>query len=57
MSPYDSNDLTEVVEEVEGAFVVQRSPDTAEHKPDYIEIGRFESRERARAFLEAGRGS
>jgi hypothetical protein len=56
MSPYDSDDLTEVIEEIEGVFVVQRSPDTAEHSPAYTEIGRFESRERAQRFVEAGSG-
>jgi hypothetical protein len=56
MSPYDSDDLTEVIEEIEGVFVVQRSPDTAEHKPDYAEIARLESAEQARKFMEAGSG-
>ena len=32
-------------------FVALRSPDTAEHDPDYRELGRFPSRERAEAFL------
>lgn len=53
MSPYDSDDLTEVVE---GMFVVRRSPDTGEDGPDYCEIGRFDSAERVEKFMEAGSG-
>ena len=32
---------------------VLRSPDTAEHDPDYRELGRFPSREKALEFLSA----
>jgi hypothetical protein len=32
-------------------FVVLRSPATAVHDPDYEEIGRFPTREKAEAFL------
>jgi hypothetical protein len=56
MSPYDSDDLTEVVEEIEGILVVQRSPDTARDSPGYCEIGRFDSTERVEKFMRAGRG-
>lgn len=51
MSPYDSDDLTEVINDEGGAFVVQRSPDTAEHHADYCELGRFATRAEAEAFL------
>jgi hypothetical protein len=33
-------------------FVVLRSPETAEHNPDYRELGRFRSKEEADDFLE-----
>jgi hypothetical protein len=50
-SPVDSDDLTELVERDGDEFVVLRSPDTAEHDPDYRELGRFPSREKAEEFL------
>jgi hypothetical protein len=53
MSPYDSEELTTLIE-VEGReFVVFWSPETAEHEPDYRELGRFSSREKALEFLSA----
>lgn len=54
MSPSDSEDLTEIVESRGGAFVVLWSPETAEHDPDYRELGVFSTEAKARAFLEAG---
>ncbi len=50
-SPEDSEDLTEVIVAEDDEFVVLLSPDTAEHDPDYQEIGRFPTREAAQAFL------
>ena len=47
----ESDDLTAIVETDGSEFVVLRSPDTAEHYPDYEEIGRFSSREKAERFL------
>jgi hypothetical protein len=44
MSPYESDDLTERAELREGALVLLRSPDSAEHRPDYQEIARFSLR-------------
>ena len=55
MSPYDSDDLTQVVEKDGDQFVVLRSPDTAEHDPAYRELGRFPSRAKAEAFLAGDR--
>jgi hypothetical protein len=52
MSPYTSDDLTMVVEPREAAFVVLRSPDTAEHDPDYHEVARFSTRELAESYWE-----
>jgi hypothetical protein len=54
MTPYNSDDLTEVIEECQGEFVVLRSPETAGHGPDYCELGRFPTRKAAEAFLAAG---
>ena len=51
MSPYESDDLTEVIRPRDGGFVVLRSPDTAEHLPDYCEVGRFSTRAQAEACL------
>ncbi|MFN3348765.1 hypothetical protein [Pseudorhodoplanes sp.] len=41
MSPSDSDDLTKIIEPRESAFVVLCSPETAEHDPDYRELGTF----------------
>ena len=51
MSPFDSENLTELVEQDGKEFFAIRSPDTAEHDPDYREIGRFPTREMAEEFL------
>jgi hypothetical protein len=51
MSPHDSEDLSTVIEECNGEFVVRWSPETAEHDPDYRELGRFPTRARAERFL------
>lgn len=51
MSPYDSDDLTEIIEKDGSEFVVLWSPETAEHRPDYRELGRFATRTQAERFL------
>ena len=43
MSPLKSDDLTEIIEVHDDAFVVVRSSDTADHKPDYREVARVSS--------------
>jgi Zn-finger nucleic acid-binding protein len=53
MSPYDSEELTTLIEREGKEFVVFWSPETAEHDPDYRELGRFPSREKALEFLLA----
>ena len=53
VTPAESEDLTEVIDERGAEFIVLRSPDTAEHDPDYRELGRFATRKQALAFLEA----
>ena len=54
MSPYESDDLTEVIEPDGDEFVVLWSPETAEHCADYCELGRFPSRAKAEAFIASG---
>jgi hypothetical protein len=54
MSPYDGDELTEVISEEGGQFVVFRSPETAEHDADYRELGRFATRAEAEAFPATG---
>jgi hypothetical protein len=51
MSPYKSDDLTEVIEKDGAEFVVLRSPKTAGHFADYRELGRFATRTKAKTFL------
>jgi hypothetical protein len=53
MTPYGSEELTTLIEEEDGQFVALWSPETAEHNPDYRELGRFPSREKALEFLSA----
>jgi hypothetical protein len=53
MTPYESEELTTLIEEEGKEFVVLWSPETAEHEPDYRELGRFPSREKALEFLSA----
>jgi hypothetical protein len=51
MCPTNGEDLTELVEQEENEFIVLRSPGTAEHDPDYQELGRFPTRAKAEEFL------
>jgi len=56
MSPFDSEDLTELVVQEGHQFTALRSPETAEDYPDYKELGRFSTRakaEEAFAVLDA----
>jgi hypothetical protein len=54
MTPYESDDLTTVIEPDGGEFVVLWSPETAEHAADYRELGRFPTRAKAESFLSTG---
>jgi transcription initiation factor IIE alpha subunit len=54
MSPYDSDDLTEIIEKKDEKFVVLRSPATAELDPAYREVRSFATRKLAAAFLASG---
>lgn len=44
MSPFDSENLTELVAQEGKEFVAVRSPRSAEHDPDYQQLGRFPTR-------------
>jgi Histidine kinase-, DNA gyrase B-, and HSP90-like ATPase len=48
---WQSDDLTELIRPRDGGFVILRSPDTAEHSPDYYEVARFSTRAQAEAYL------
>jgi hypothetical protein len=51
MSPSKSEDLTAFVLQEGDRFIALRSPDTAEHDPDYEELGRFSTQAEAEEFL------
>jgi hypothetical protein len=53
MSPFNSEDLTELIVEEGEQFVVLRSSEEAEDDPDYEELGRFATRDAAREFLRS----
>jgi hypothetical protein len=54
MTPLESDDLTHVIERDGNKFVVLWSPETAEHDPDYPQLGAFSTRRQAEAFLATG---
>ena len=51
MSPYESDDLTDVIEKRDGEYVVLRSPETAEHQPAYRKLGSFRTKKEAERWL------
>jgi hypothetical protein len=51
MAPYDSVDLTEIIEESNGKFLIYRSPASAEDSASYELIAACDSREAAAKFL------
>lgn len=53
MTPFKSDDLTEVVQRKGEKFIVLWSPETAEYDPDYRELGCFTTRDEAEAFLNS----
>lgn len=53
-SPYQSDDLTHVVEQDGEQFIVLWSPETAEDSPEYCELESFATREAAEAWLAHG---
>ncbi len=52
MVPVDSVDLTHVIEEWNGKFLIYTSPDSAEDSPDYELIAESATREAAEEFIE-----
>jgi hypothetical protein len=54
MSPYHIIDLTEIVQEHSGRFLVYKSRDSAEHSPDYEMIAEFATPKEAEDFLRNG---
>jgi hypothetical protein len=52
MSPYNSKDLTEIIEARDNEFVALRSSEAAEHCPTYQELGRFTTRAEAQASFD-----
>ncbi|WP_246755617.1 hypothetical protein [Bradyrhizobium sp. CCBAU 53338] len=53
MTPFNSEDLTELIVEENKKFVVLRSSENAEDDPDYEELGRFATRDAAKEFLRS----
>ena len=51
MSPDNSDDLTDVIEQRGAEYVVLRSPETAEHYPEYCQLAAFPTREQAERYL------
>ncbi len=51
MGPIDSIDLSHVIEEWKGKFLIYRSLDSAEHSADYELIAESTTREAAEDFL------
>jgi predicted nucleic acid-binding Zn-ribbon protein len=52
-SPVESDDLTFTIEDKDHCFVVLKSSDEAEHRPDYREVIRFLSKDFAEAYIRA----
>lgn len=51
MCPDTSEELTTVIQAEGTDFVVLWSPETAEHDPDYRELGRFKTFQQASEFI------
>jgi hypothetical protein len=51
IAPYDANELTFLIIERTDDYAVLRSPETAEHTPDYVEVTNFPTRDLAEAYL------
>jgi len=52
MSPHNSDDLSEIIDERNGKFIALRSRAVAEHVPDYEEIGEFLTLKEAQSYLQ-----
>lgn len=53
MSPFNSEDLTELIVQEGDKFIVLRSSKDAEDDPDYEELGRFATPDAAKEFLRS----
>jgi len=53
MSPFDSENLSELIEQDGNEFVAIRSSKSADHDPDYREVGRFPTLEAAEEFMSS----
>jgi hypothetical protein len=51
MTPYESDDLTQIIEERGGQFIVYRSPASAEHYPNYECIAKFPTLKHAETYV------
>ena len=51
ISPYDSDERTQIIEPRGASFIVLRSAGSAEHSPDYEEIASFPTMKAAEAFV------
>lgn len=56
ISPYDADDFTFLIIEKDASFAVLRSPDAAEHTPDYREVAEFSARDLAEAYVTEADG-
>jgi hypothetical protein len=57
MRPYDSDDLTEIIEEREGQFLVYRSPASAGHYPNYERVAKFPTLTQAKMYCDCARAT
>src|ERR1700730_8044240 len=57
MRRYDSDDLTEIIEEREGQFLVYRSPPSAEHYPNYERLAKFPTLTQAKMYCDCARAT
>lgn len=53
-SPVESDDLTEVIDITGNSVVLLRSPEGAEHHPDYEAVAHFASEEAAQRYVDSG---
>lgn len=53
VTPFYSEDMTQLVVKEDGKFVVLRSSDEAQETPDYEELGCFATRDDAKEFLRS----
>jgi hypothetical protein len=53
MSPFHSENLTDIIAKDADEFTAFRSPGSAEHDPEYIEVGCFPTRKKAKEFLDS----